>query len=510
VSNVWGAIAGAAGGLASAIQTQRQYEMLKLMQAAQLTAMGATLPGQNGGGDPNDPNAPAQSMASAPMNPGAALMSGAPAPTPTDPTLPGLPPGVGTSRVAIGLMNGAGNTTPGGTVGSMVPPNTGNLTQAGIAPQLGNTTQSGTTAIPTSQAAIIAMQRAAQTGPSPSSSRAMPAMAALQAANAAGAPSGPVGGDPIGGVNSGLAGAVGDYTKGMTPSGVNDLGGGVTMPRGIPPQQAAMLQTLFNAKAQQAAQTQQQQFEQGLDTQHETFESGQQSNVLAQQSALASQRDQLERDLGKATNAIQYAQIAAEIKKSDAMMSMLGQGKADAETQKITADLKPYEDQLPTIAKFQAITPQLAASNPAATQQAVLEAFQTGMGGQTFPSRLAKLAKSGPGESVTQVAQRFVQGLANGTIPAAQFQSLQQEVQTNKDALRQQHANVLAQDLAQYPMAAANPAMKNRTNALFGPAGQSSATPEPTASSFPATDQGYNTYLQAHAAWQTTQATKTK
>ena len=66
--------------------------------------------------------------------------------------------------------------------------------------------------------------------------------------------------------------------------------------------------------------------------------------------------------------------------------------------------------------------------------------------------------------------------MKNGTLPMDQFQNLQQQVATNKDALRQQHATMLTQDLKQSPMLqTANPtayqALAGRTDALLGPAG---------------------------------------
>ncbi|GEM_PF-7000185 len=466
--SVWGAIAGAAGGAANAIQQQRELQMRQLLLNAQLAMMGASK-APSGPSGPDVPTVDASQLAAGLT----ATPQGGPA---TPPATSGPVPSADVSTPALPALGAATIARrPGVSVDR----------------------------IPTDQASVIQRMRTLASGPqTPATPPVATPASAVGGPAPVSAPSGtptpgmsPTGADPLG-PDSGLTAVIAQYTKTL-PHGTVDLGQGYQMDVGRTPQavegQRALLSILASA-AQQRAQFGQQR---ALEGQREGFEAEQQARQLASAQTLAGERNALEAKLAGARNAVEYAGIAAQIKRADAEMAMLTQGRSDQEVQKVTADLRPYEDQLPVYAKFEAITPAAAQQSPAVAQQALMEALQTGIGGANFQSRLAKLAQTSERQSPDQIVSAFVQKLQTGAIPASQFADLQRQVAINKAALRAQHARLLQQDLQQYPLAASNPGLAGRTDALFGPKGGLEPQPEP----YPRTTAAYQQYLQDHARW---------
>ena len=262
--------------------------------------------------------------------------------------------------------SGAGNTTQGGTSA-----NTDSAAAAPPAPQAGNATQAGVASVPTNQADVINQMRAAATGPSPSSTGAPAgALAALNgAAGNPGASATPTPTDPIGGANSGLLASAMAAPKMIKVARID--GQDWYQPQQMAPQQASARQALITASLQSGLQGQSQQAAAKLEQGRETFEGGQQKALFQQQTALEQQRADLETQLNKATTAVQYANIAAQITpirrsplwgSSRAIWSGSdGDARVPAGrpgTGKVVTDLKPIEDQLNAIGKFQAITPE--------------------------------------------------------------------------------------------------------------------------------------------------------
>jgi hypothetical protein len=452
---VLSAIGGALSGLAGGIQQQHENQMQQILLRAQLAQMGASN-ALASGADASDPSAPGGGVSTPPvMNPGAALMSGGSA-SGADASVAAPPP-------ATPAPSGS-DASPAVSGASVLAPGVGNSTQSGVGPQIGNSTQSGTTGIPTDMAGVLKLARAAQTGPSPTSTGAnaggsvLPALIAAKAATG-GAPTGsPITADPF-------TSAVNDYVGQMRPTGSVDLGNGMTMPSQVSPQRAQMLSALFEAKARQATQLQNQGFQTGLEKQREGFETGQQSTLLGaestRQQALLGSEASLQQQQLATQKQISANQLTLEGKRldqqHDQMLAMLGFRITDQSNKAKTAvlgDVKPIEDQIMNIQHAQQVL-QDGRGNPADVSAGLLSAW-TALGPAGKPrmnAAIVQIAGGSPDESIPAKLDRIGTMAANGTLPTKQTDLMQSALSGALTGYQQQWHAKVASGIALHPEA---------------------------------------------------------
>lgn len=434
-------LGGMFAGAAQGYQQAQDRAMRNLLLNAQLTQMGAT---QGNGPSLDVPQATPDQVA-----PGLSSVSG-PTPAPNLNAPPPIPPGVlAQAQAQSQAGQGVAGQIPSSVVAQgLVSPS------AGVVPQ----TASGTTTpqLPTDQASIIRMNRAAQGGSGGSMMSAGPAtagssslLAALNAANAQ-VPSGtptkgaaPTGADTIGGSDSGidpgLASVLAQYKAAMTPGARVPIGGKWTMPQVLPPQQAAMqqgiLQVLANAAERQAA------YKQAQTLQAQQIGSAQ--TISENEITAANYRADKE-------NQIQVAHLDLATKQMEAMMQRYGTGLDTKAVASATSALKPIEGQAQTI---QSAIDELdvARAHPSAANAASLQTYlaQAATGSAQLRSSLIEIAGGAPDESLEGKITRAASMLSTGKVPPAQLNDMQAALTAQRSALAKQYdSQVLAQSAA--------------------------------------------------------------
>lgn len=444
MANILAALGGAAGGIANALEAQREYGLKQQLLKQQILAAGG---GPMAAPDPQDPNAPGGGSASATngggavgaSSPAAALMSGSPMAT----LLAG-------SAAASGPPAGAGNTTQGGTSASP-----DSAPAANSAPAAGNATQSGVASVPTDQATVINQARQAATGPSPSSTGAPSGMAGILngAASKVGASATPVGADPIGGLNSGLM-ASGMMTPGkMIKVGKID-GQDWGQPQVMPAQVAAARQALLNAQFQSGLQGQSQQFQGGLEKQRETFEGGQQSALLSAEGTRQQAQITSAEKIAAQSAAIRHEELQKQTEQMEIMFGLRKTKQTNDAMTDITKPLLPIEKQATSIAHAQDMLNTAAVGgDPAAVKSALTDAFiAMGPGGQArLTPQLVEVSGQAGGGSIPDRVARTVQMITSGQYPAKQMANLQQGLGSELANLQQTYHGIAKAGVMNHP-----------------------------------------------------------
>ena len=438
MSNVLAALGGAAAGIASGIQQNRMFNMQKVLAQAELASQGGapTLAAP----DPDDPTAGGSASGSngggvmAPPSPAAGLMTGNPmASAPAAAAAPG------------GLPAGSGNVTQGGTAaaaygGGVVNPEAGNATQAGVS------------GVPTNQADVINLARAAQSGPSPSASGAPTgALAALNGASKVGASATPVGADPIGGANSGLIASVLAPPK-MVP--VGNVGGQAwSVPQGMAPAQLQGRSAVLNALLQGGLQSQQQQFAAGQEEKGETFARGQQQAGFTQQTGMQTAEIASQQKIANQNAEIRRMELEKQLQQMEIMFGFKQTAQTNKAMEDITKPLEPLEKQATLITHAQDALTTAGNGDPAAVKSALTDAFVAmGPGGQArLTPQLIGVSGGAAGGSISDQINRAATMIATGKVPPNQLANMQAALGAELQSVQKQYHGVAVAGVANHP-----------------------------------------------------------